>query len=181
MGVVTNNCIDTGSRFGTLLWVRYEYIFANSQVFEIGPKKMPTFAEAQAECDALIPDVEAAMILQSQEGAAEAVVGKPAATAAETIIPDFPEELPLSDPDPAVSTRQREFHRYLLRWVWPQDLLIVTQYFVEIWAWIDQMTAPNIRTYLAIDTATFNSVSQRMGDAKTIDDLLDADVPAEIP
>ncbi len=180
MGVVANRCIDTGSRLSTLLWVVYEYDFSNSQMYTIGPKTMATIEEAEAECPTLILRVESSMLLNHQEKAAGELFNPIAGVAAESVIPDFPDELPLSDPDPSVSTRQREFHRYLLRFVWPLDLLDVTKYFLAVWVWIDQMTTPNLRIYLNIDVATSNAVSQRMGNSLTMGELLDADEPGEI-
>lgn len=179
MGVVANTCTDTKSRFGDLLWVMYDYEFANAQHYTIGPKKMPSFSEAETECDALIPTVEADMIERSRRKAADAVVGSGTASP-ETVTPDFPEELPASDSDVSVDTRRRGFHRWLVRWVWPQDLLVVDAYLSELWLWLEQMTLPNLQTYLAVDVATANAISQRMGNAVTVGGLVDADELGEI-
>ena len=180
MGVVSNVCTDTGSRFGSLLWVVYSYQFANAQTFQIGPKKMPTFAEAEIDCDALIPSVEVSMLDGARRQAARLLADPIPGQIAQDVIPDFPEELPLSDADVAVDTRQRDFHRWLIRWVWPRDLLTVELYLGDLWLWLEQMNSPTQQTYLAIDSATVTEISQRMGNAVTVGGLVDADVPGEI-
>lgn len=181
MGVVSSLCIDTGSRFGSLLWVEYRYTFSNATVYTIGPKKMPSLAEAQTECAALEPQVELDVVEQARQAAAKELANLSSGVDAETVIPAFPEELPESDPSEDVDTRQRSFHRWLLRWVWPQDLLSVESYFLDVWTWLDQKTNPNIQTYLGIDGPTRGTVSTRMGNALTVGELMGQDVPGEIP
>ncbi len=179
MSVVSHQCIDTGSRFGELLWVVYEYTFGNSYIHTIGPKKMASMAEAIAECDSLIAQVEADVTEQSRESSLSRLLI--ASLVTEDVTPDFPDELPEFDADVSVDTRRRGFHRWLLRWVWPRDMLDVATYFLGIWTWIDTLSAPDARTYLNIDVQTFNSISQRMGNVLTVSGLYDADDPGEIP
>ena len=179
MGVVSNLCTDTGSRFGSNLWLLYEYTFSNTEVYVIGPKQMPSLAEGIAECDALIPTVETMMLDQSLRKTKEMLMG-PRPGAVEDVIPTFPDELPASDPDVAVDTRQRTFHRWLVREVWLLDLVTVEQYLGDLWLWLEQMTNPNLQTYLAVDLAISNEISQRMGNAITVGGLVDADNPTRI-
>lgn len=179
MAIVTTECIDTGSRFGSLLWVEYRYTFANGYVHVIGPKKMPSMAEAQTECTALEATIPDQVAEQFYFAHAKQLVG--VTTDPQLIIPPFPEDLPESDGDVSVSTRQREFHRWLLRWVFPQDIIEVSRHYGRLWQWIEFFSPPNVRTYLNLDTGTYSTVDQRMGTAVTIIDFLDNDSPEEVP
>lgn len=180
MSIVSNQCIDTGSRLGTLLWVEYHYTFGNGYFHQIGPKTMPSLAQAEAECVALIATVEADVAEQFRRQAAEFLDGLPVGVTAESVIPDFPDELPASDADVSIDTRRRGFHRWLVRWVWPHDLLFVERHFLDVWTWLEALSAPNLRTYLDVDVATGNEIGQRMGNALTVGGIVDADVPGEL-
>jgi len=178
VGVVSNTCTDTGSRFGDLLWVVYEYTFGDASVVTVGPKKMPDMVAAQAECDALIPTIEDQATEQARQLARERLRDRPPNP--ELVIPTQPDELPESDPSESVDTRQRGFHRWLFGTVWPEDLIEVFYSADGVYQWVDQMTNPNQQTYLGIDGATRIEISQRMGNAKTVGDLVDADEPGDL-
>jgi hypothetical protein len=179
MAITTSAAVDTGSRFGDLIYFRYEFIFSPSgYVHVIDNVLLASQAEADADLLAREASVEAEVVEQSRDRARSGLLSP---GAPELVTPDFPDELPGSDSDVGVDTRRRGFHRWLLRWVWPLDMLLVAQYWLPIWLWIEQMTGPNARTYLDVDVATFNSISQRMGNVVTVSGLWDADEPGEIP
>ena len=180
MGIVSSTCVDTGSRFGNLIYATYSYTWANGRTFEISHKRMPSLAAAQAECIALIPQMELDAIEREYLAIAERV--RAASVNAHLIIPAFPEELPASSPDAAVSTRQREFHRWLMRWAWPQNLVVVVDYFARVWQWVQTLGGPPvIRTYLNIDNTTYTTVvNPRMGAAVAVRGHIDSDVPGNL-
>jgi hypothetical protein len=177
MAITTSAAVDTGSRFGDLIYFRYQYTFSPSgYVHVIDNVLLASQAEADADLLAREASAEAAVVEQSRNQARSDVPNL-----AELATPDFPDELPGSDPDVGVNTRRRGFHRWLLRLVWPQDMLLVAELWLPVWLWIEQMTGPNARVYLDVDVATFNSISQRMGNVVTVQGLWDADEPGEIP
>jgi hypothetical protein len=180
VSIATHECIDTGSRSGDLLWVLMRWTFDNAFVYEM-TRKFSSMPEAEAQCLALIPDIELIVLESARNEAAQLVYQPIPGQVDEEVTPDYPDELPEFDADVSVDTRRRNFHRWLLRFCWPLELLEMSRYFLAVWTWIDQMTGPNARTYLAIDVATFNDVSARMGTALTVKELDDADVPGEIP
>ena len=178
MSITSSVAISTPSRLGELIWFRYEFTFSPSGHVVVLRKAMIDQATADIDVATLTASIEAETIEQSRlqsMGLLNAV-----SLIIEEVTPDFPDELPESDGDESVDTRRREFHRWLLRHVWPEDLRYVTDHFLDVWTWIDQMSAPNIRTYLGVNVATYNSITQRMGNSLTHRELYNQDEPGRI-
>ena len=122
MSVASYVCVDTKSRFGDLLWVEFRYTFDDASTTTIGPLKVASLAEGEALCASWVPKAERYVLDESYTVATKWLRKGHPGQNAQDVIPSYPDELPASDADVSVDTRQRRFHRWLVRWVWPLEL-----------------------------------------------------------
>ncbi len=122
--------LDPASTRPTILYTFYDAGLANVPTDEYRPRGAPDIvAAADNRCPVIDRNRE-----QTEIGAALLLVrGNPDA---ETVQPAYPEVCPPVAPaENAADCRRSRFHAFIAEWAWPQDTLVLVDYFYEIFDW----------------------------------------------
>jgi len=145
----------------------------------------PTGTDPEAVCPTLIPGADSDRVSHEIQDLESSMASVSNMTDAWNIQPAFPEDAETDSNAPTLpEARKRNFHRVLIRRVYPEDFEANRQRFYYIWLGIEQVSGMNVagrRTWLQLSVGDYNPVSSRYGSMGGAISIIESDTPAELP